>query len=115
MIRWVQIASSSAELTSLLGSNELTMLNVKGSKICVGQYRGSFFALGDKCPHAGGSLSRGRCEAGKVICPLHRMQYDIKNGREFSGEGFYVNTYPLQVRDEGVYLGLPAKKWWELW
>ncbi len=39
------------------------------------------FALGDRCPHAGGPLSEGWLESdGTVRCPWHERHFDPKTG-----------------------------------
>jgi len=45
-------------------------------------------------------------DAGNVVCPLHRYRFNIKNGYNSSGEGFYLKTYPLEKREDGLYIGL---------
>jgi len=41
---------------------------------------------------------------GQVVCPLHRYRFNIKNGRNTSGEGYYLKTYPLERREDGLYV-----------
>jgi len=41
---------------------------------------------------------------GQVVCPLHRYRFNIKNGRNTSGEGYYLKTYPLEQRADGIYI-----------
>ena len=72
------------------------------------------FALQVKCPHAGADLSQGWCSNGHIICPYHRHEFDLNTGRGKEGQGNYINTYPLEIRDDGIWLGLkPA--WWKFW
>jgi 3-phenylpropionate/trans-cinnamate dioxygenase ferredoxin subunit len=33
----------------------------------------------------------------------------MKNGRNVSGEGYYLKHWPVEVREEGVYVGLESK------
>ena len=43
---------------------------------------------------------------GNVVCPLHRYKYDLKNGRNISGEGYYLKNWPVELRENGVFVGL---------
>jgi len=71
------------------------------------------FAFGDKCPHNGASLSRGSCtNKNEVVCPLHRYSFDLENGKATSGGAFALKTYPVEIKEEGVFVGIKAK-WWE--
>lgn len=67
------------------------------------------YALAARCPHAGEDLSYGWCKDGKLVCPVHRYAYDIHTGRGNPGQGDYVDTYPVEVRQDGVYVGVKEK------
>lgn len=86
---------------------EITVLEVSGKKICMTRYNGQLYAFAYKCPHAGGIMADGYIDdSGNVVCPLHRYRFNVKNGYNSSGEGFYLKTYPLEDREDGLYLGL---------
>ena len=60
---------------------EVKTIEVKDKKLCIGRLEDGYFAVGDKCPHAWGSLGKGWCDAkGNVVCPLHRMKFNLRNG-----------------------------------
>jgi 3-phenylpropionate/trans-cinnamate dioxygenase ferredoxin subunit len=102
---WHKIAESVEEIG--LWSNNLTELEVNGKKICVGMVRDRFFACTQKCPHAGGTLAEGHIDAmGNIVCPLHRYKFDLKTGRNISGEGYFLKTFPVEVRHDGVFVRL---------
>ena len=102
---WHKIADHINELD--FASNNIALVEVKGKKICIGKYKESVFAFAFKCPHAGGLLAEGYIDAlGNVVCPVHRYKYDMKNGRNTSGEGYYLKNWPVEMRDNGVFVGL---------
>jgi len=41
-----------------------------------------------------------------IVCPLHRYKFSLMNGRNVSGEGYYLKTYPVEVREDGVFVGI---------
>ena len=101
--RWHKIADHINELE--FASNNIAVAEVKGKKICIGRHENKAFAFAHKCPHAGGVLADGFIDAlGNVVCPLHRYKYDMKNGRNVSGEGYYLKHWPLELREDGVYI-----------
>lgn len=72
------------------------LVEVAGRKVVVFNLAGEFFALADRCPHQGGSLSAG-CITGEVSssapgeyryvrrgemvrCPWHYWEFDIRTG-----------------------------------
>lgn len=81
-------------------------LKVDGKKLCLIRHIGIVYATQNTCPHAGGNLSGGWCKDGKLICPLHRYAYDLKTGRGNVGQGDYIDVYPVEEREDGVYVDL---------
>lgn len=85
---------------------EIGVVEVQGKKICYTRYEQQLYAFAYKCPHASGIMADGFMDdAGNVVCPLHRYRFNIKNGYNSSGEGFYLKTYPLEQREDGLYIG----------
>ena len=72
---------------------------------------GNIFAFAYKCPHAGGYFVNGYLDAlGNVVCPVHRYKFCPANGRNVSGEGYYLKHWPVEIRADGVYVGLEKNK-----
>ena len=87
---WHKIADHINELD--FAANNIAVLELNGKKICVGKHQEAAFAFAYKCPHAGGILADGYIDAlGNVVCPLHRYKYNMENGRNVSGEGYYLS------------------------
>ncbi len=102
---WHKIADHVSELD--FADNNIAVADANGKKICIGRYKDAVFAFAYKCPHAGGILAEGFIDAlGNVVCPLHRYKYDMNNGRNVSGEGYYLSNWPVDLRDDGVYVGI---------
>ena len=73
--------------------------------------RNEWYATDNLCPHKKQMvLARGLLgEAGeepKVICPLHKRCFNLKNGKQIGGDEYCVNTYPVKVEEGKVYLEL---------
>lgn len=102
---WHKIAEDEKEIT--LAENGIAVIEVKNKKICLTKFQEQWFGFTYKCPHAGGLLASGYIDiVGNIVCPLHRYKFSLKNGRNTSGEGFYMKTYPVEVRLEGLFVGL---------
>jgi nitrite reductase/ring-hydroxylating ferredoxin subunit len=109
---WYKIFDSADIAAKQLPVNRLQLINIANKKICIAHTKEGFFAVADKCPHNGASLSRGQCtEENSVVCPVHRYHFDLKTGRAKSGIADVADTYPIQVKEEGVYIGLEEKSW----
>ena len=101
---WHKIASSIEELD--FGVNKLAGVEVVGKHICLARFDGQLKACAAKCPHASGVLSEGFLDGmGNITCPVHRYKFNLDNGRNVSGEGYHLKTYPVEVREDGVYIG----------
>ena len=81
------------------------MAKANGKKICVIKHEGKFSAVQNSCPHAGGILSGGWCKEGHIICPIHRYAYSLTTGRGAEGQGDYIDIFPTELRDDGLYVG----------
>lgn len=102
---WYKVADHFSELN--FSDNNIAVTEIKGKKVCIAKFKDEVFAFACNCPHAGGFLADGFIDAlGNVVCPVHHYRYSIQNGRNTSGEGFYLKHWPVEVRNDGVYLGL---------
>jgi 3-phenylpropionate/trans-cinnamate dioxygenase ferredoxin subunit len=95
--------------------NNIGIVQLNGKDICVGKYRDTVFAFAYKCPHAGGILADGYIDPlGNVVCPLHRYKYSLLNGRNVSGEGYYLKHWPIEIKEDGVYVAVEESGWLNL-
>jgi 3-phenylpropionate/trans-cinnamate dioxygenase ferredoxin subunit len=112
-IKWFKVAESENEL--LWGENNLLAAEINGKPITLAKVGDRVYACAYKCPHASGVLAGGYIDAvGHIVCPLHRYKFDLRNGRNVSGEGYYLKTYGVQIREDGVYVGLEENNWFEV-
>ena len=100
---WIKIASNLHEIN--FGTNHIAVVEWEGKKICIGKYKEKLFAFAYTCPHAGGILAEGFIDAlGNVVCTVHCYRFNMNNGRNTSGEGFYLKTWPVEIKDGGVFI-----------
>ncbi len=89
----------------------LRAIDLEGKKVVLARNDKGYYAVDDRCPHAGYPLSHGKCmEDGTLMCIYHRYRFDLETGQ--SG-GDYVQTHPVRVNDKGIFIGLKKKKWWQ--
>jgi len=66
---------------------------------------GAVFALDDTCSHGQASLCDGFVEDGKVECPYHLAQFDIRTGDALTMPATEpVRSYPVEIDDGRVYV-----------
>jgi len=77
--------------------------------VCMTHFGGEYGALDNKCPHQGGPLGEGSIEKGLLRCPWHGWDYDPITGKA-PGFDDGVTIYPLEVRDDGVYVAFEERR-----
>ena len=70
---------------------------------------GRYGALDNHCPHQGGPLGEGSIEKGWLRCPWHGYDYDPITGTPPPGFTDAPACFPVEVRDDGVYVGAAAR------
>ena len=92
-----------------LGPDELPKGRVKAvtcgrATVCMTHYGGEYAALDNACPHQKGPLGEGSIENGFLRCPWHGWDFHPLTGKPPGGYDDGVATYPVEVRDDGVYV-----------
>jgi len=106
---WHKIAETEDEL--FINNESLIEIEVAGKMICIGKHQEALKACVAKCPHAGGKMADGYIDAlGNIVCPLHRYRFSLNNGRNISGEGYFLKIYSIETRDNGVFVAIEEKK-----
>src|SRR5712671_7504858 len=101
-----------AKLTKVAHATDLTpgkatVVEVEGNRLAVFNVGGTFYALEDTCPHAGGPLSEGQVDGDKVICPWHDAAFDLKSGDVLAPPAFEgVKSYKVVVDGNDVKIEL---------
>ncbi len=76
--------------------------------LCLTHYQGKYAALDNRCSHQGGPLGEGAIENGLLRCPWHGWDFDPLTGKPPGGYDDGVATFPLEVREDGVYIAVDA-------
>ena len=92
--------------TSDLSEDEIMLVEVGDERILLSNIGGSFYAIGEVCPHAEGPLSDGVVEEGEVECPWHGSRFDLKTGEvTASPADEAVLRYAVRIEEEDVLVG----------
>ncbi|MFC1748009.1 thiamine pyrophosphate-dependent enzyme [Pseudomonadota bacterium] len=92
-----------------LKEGRVTSVTCKNRTLCMTRHEGKYGALDNKCPHQGGPLGEGSIENGLLRCPWHGWDYDPLTGKA-PGFDDGVETFAIEEREDGVYVGLPPEK-----
>jgi 3-phenylpropionate/trans-cinnamate dioxygenase ferredoxin subunit len=94
-------------LFSAMEENKMLDFLIGDKQVAVLKKENALYAFAATCPHAGARLCDGWLDAqGRIVCPLHKYRFDPANGRNTSGEGYKLKTYPVEIREDYIYVGL---------
>ncbi|GEN34898.1 MULTISPECIES: nitrite reductase small subunit NirD [Aneurinibacillus] len=71
---------------------------------------GEVQAVENRCPHKGGPLAEGIVSGNYVFCPLHDRKINLKDGLVQKPDIGCVRTYPVELIEGTVILGIPVKE-----
>lgn len=102
---WIKIAQNINDL--IFAENNIAETQIEQKKICIAKTESGLKACSAKCPHAGGDMAQGKLDKkGNIICPVHGCIFNMNNGRDTAGEGYFLKTYPVKEEEEGVFVGI---------
>jgi nitrite reductase/ring-hydroxylating ferredoxin subunit len=89
-------------------------VQLEGKEILIANVGGNYYALGNRCTHAGGDLSQGLLEENIVTCPRHHAKFDVTTGKVVSHPKMALfhpkakdePTYQVKVEDENIMVKL---------
>jgi len=98
--------------TSEILSGQMKVVRFEEKEILVANVNGSYYAMGNKCTHAGGDLSKGTLDGTTVTCPRHGAKFDITTGKVVSGPKILFmhpkindeTSYELKVEGKDIML-----------
>jgi len=89
----------------------------KGRVVKVGRRRlllfnidGLFYALDRFCSHRAAPLIQGEVIEGQLLCPWHGNTFDVATGSCLANPEEKVQTYPVQVRGEEIWVGIEEEQ-----
>ncbi len=89
-----------------LPEGRVTTVSANHTAICLTHFKGKFSGLDNRCPHQGGPLGEGSIENGLLRCPWHGWDYDPQTGQAPGFHNDHTQTFPVDVRADGVYVGI---------
>ncbi len=98
---WTQVA-----LTHEIAPGSAKLVVVDGEQIALYNVDGTFYALSNRCSHARGPLVDGEVRDGKVTCPWHAAEFDLKTGAALCKPARGpVPAYHVRVEGDAVLIG----------
>jgi 3-phenylpropionate/trans-cinnamate dioxygenase ferredoxin subunit len=98
--------------TSEILPGQMKAVKFEEKEILVANVNGSYHAMGNRCTHAGGDLSKGTLDGTTVTCPRHGAKFDITTGKVVSSPKVLFmrpkindeTSYELKVEGKDIML-----------
>jgi 3-phenylpropionate/trans-cinnamate dioxygenase ferredoxin subunit len=87
--------------TSEITEGTMKAYIVNGNDILIANYGGEYYAIGGKCTHMNGDLSKGKLDGKIVTCPKHGSKFDITTGESILGPK--IGFLKLKTKNEPSY------------
>jgi nitrite reductase (NADH) small subunit/3-phenylpropionate/trans-cinnamate dioxygenase ferredoxin subunit len=100
---WVRVADAAQFLRG-----RGRQVDIDGRKIAVFKDGERWFALDDKCPHMGASLSDGTLYGDQLQCVWHEWRYDTRTGKCPVRAWACVEVHEVKVENGGVFVRRPV-------
>ena len=71
--------------TAEVPPGKMKKVKVDGKEIVIANIEGKYYAIGNKCTHRGGDLSKGFLSGKVVKCPRHGAKFDVTTGEVAAG------------------------------
>lgn len=71
--------------------------------VVIANHAGEFFAVDGLCPHRGFELDNATLWDGRIECPWHRYQYDVRTGKNCFPETVYRTELPEAAEPIATY------------
>jgi len=79
----------------------MKMIKPGEKEILIVNLEGKFYAIGNKCTHMGGGLSKGTLEGNVVTCPRHGAKFEVMTGKSVAGPK--IGFLRMKTGDEPAY------------
>jgi 3-phenylpropionate/trans-cinnamate dioxygenase ferredoxin component len=100
--------------TTELSSGEKAKITLEDREILLANIEDSYYAVDNKCPHMGASLSDGKLDGRNIVCPKHGSKFDVQTGKVAqSGKMLFINVrvkdlhiYPVKIEGTDILIGI---------
>lgn len=93
-----------ATTVDMIPSGRGTVVVIAEKDVALFNVEGTFYAIDDTCPHAGGSLGTSKLDDKIVTCRGHGMKFDVTTGCFAGTSDFAVKSYEVKVIDGKIFV-----------
>jgi 3-phenylpropionate/trans-cinnamate dioxygenase ferredoxin component len=86
---------------------ERKLIKLMGLSVGIFHHQSGWYAVQNKCLHAGGPVAEGRLRGDVLTCPWHGFQYNLCTGALLDDPHAKLEMYPVEILDGQVFVKLP--------
>ncbi|GMQ94181.1 MAG: thiamine pyrophosphate-binding protein [Acidimicrobiia bacterium] len=90
----------------MIDIGEVTLVQAGHHAVALSRTGETWGAIANRCPHQGGPLGEGLLEDCWLLCPWHGWEYDPVTGETPGPFDDKVDSFGVEVRSDGVYIGV---------
>ena len=83
-------------------------VEVEGLFLALCNVNGTFRAVDNTCPHAGGPLGEGLLDDEVLECPWHGWRFNVRTGERPENQEIVVTCVEVRVRGTDVQVRVPV-------
>jgi len=87
---------------------ERKIVSYMGLSVGVFHHQSGWYAIQNKCLHAGGPVATGRLRGDVLTCPWHGYQYNLPTGSLLEDPHAKLEMYPVEIIEGQVFIKLPV-------
>ncbi len=87
---------------------ERKIVKLAGIPIGVFHHASGWYAIKNKCLHAGGPVAEGRLRGDVLTCPWHGFQYDLPSGSLLSDPSAKLEMFKVELHEGQVFVQAPV-------
>jgi 3-phenylpropionate/trans-cinnamate dioxygenase ferredoxin subunit len=95
---WIILEFVKVAETSEIPMGKIKMVKLEEKEILIANVDGNYYAIGNRCTHKGGDLSKGSLDGKIVTCPRHGSRFDVTTGKAVTGPKILLLS--LKTKDE---------------
>ena len=80
---------------------KMKMVKLGDKEVLIANVNGNYYAINNRCTHAGTDISQGTLEGNVVECPKHHAKFDVTTGKVVSPPK--VAFFHPKIQDEPSY------------
>ena len=82
-------------------------VDIEGIRLALCNVNGTFLAVDNTCPHAGGPLGEGAMDQELIECPWHGWRFNVRTGERPENPEIRVACVEVRVMGANVQVKLP--------